>query len=61
MGSSPDVDGLENRQNEVRSAQAFDDEGTRLYGGLWNSPGVKIAYTSENLALAALEIPDAPW
>ncbi len=38
------------------AAQAFDGEGARLYGGRWNSPGVKMVYTSENLALAALEI-----
>jgi len=36
--------------------QAFDGEGARLYGGRWNSPGVKMIYTSESLALAALEI-----
>lgn len=38
------------------AAQAFDGEGARLYGGRWNSPGVRMVYTSENLALAALEI-----
>jgi RES domain-containing protein len=36
--------------------QAFDGEGARLYGGRWNSPGVRMIYTSESLALAALEI-----
>ena len=36
--------------------QAFDGEGARLYGGRWNSPGVKMVYTSESMALAALEM-----
>jgi RES domain-containing protein len=38
------------------AAQAFDGEGARLYGGRWNSPGVRMVYTSESLALAALEM-----
>jgi RES domain-containing protein len=38
------------------AAQAFDGEGARLYGGRWNSHGVRMVYTSESLALAALEI-----
>lgn len=38
------------------AAHAFDGEGARLYGGRWNSPGVRMVYTSESLALAALEI-----
>ena len=38
------------------AAQAFDGEGARLYGGRWNSPGVRMVYTAESLALAALEI-----
>lgn len=38
------------------ATQAFDGEGARLYGGRWNSPGVKMIYTSESLALAALEM-----
>ena len=38
------------------AAHAFDGEGARLYGGRWNSPGVKMVYTAESLALAALEI-----
>lgn len=38
------------------AGQAFDGEGARLYGGRWNSPGVRMVYTSESLALAALEI-----
>jgi RES domain-containing protein len=36
--------------------QAFNGEGARLYGGRWNSPGIKMVYTSESLALAALEM-----
>lgn len=38
------------------AVQAFDGEGARIYGGRWNSPGVKMVYTSESLALAALEM-----
>jgi RES domain-containing protein len=30
--------------------------GTRLYGGRWNPKGVGVIYTSENRALAALEL-----
>ena len=30
-------------------------EGARLYGGRWNSKGVKMVYTSTSLALAAVE------
>lgn len=35
---------------------AFDGEGARLYGGRWNSPGVRMVYASQSLSLAALEI-----
>lgn len=38
------------------AGHAFDGEGARLYGGRWNSPGVRMVYTSQSLALAALEI-----
>jgi RES domain-containing protein len=38
------------------TGQAFDGKGARLYGGRWNTPGVRMVYTSESLALAALEI-----
>ena len=38
------------------SAAAFDGEGARLYGGRWNSPGTRIAYASDSIALAALEV-----
>ena len=30
-------------------------EGARLYGGRWNSRGVRVVYASSSLALAALE------
>jgi RES domain-containing protein len=35
---------------------SFDGEGARLYGGRWNLPGTPVVYTSETLALAALEL-----
>lgn len=35
--------------------QALDGEGSRLYGGRWNSEHVSVVYTSSTLALAALE------
>jgi RES domain-containing protein len=37
------------------TAAAFAGEGARLYGGRWNSPGVRVVYTSTSLALAAIE------
>lgn len=33
----------------------LDGEGSRLYGGRWNSPGIAIVYTASTLALAILE------
>ncbi len=42
----------------VRSAHAavaFTGEGARLFGGRWNSVGTAVVYTSDSLALAALE------
>lgn len=40
--------------------QAFADgepgEDARLYGGRWNPPGIPVLYTSDSVALAALEI-----
>jgi RES domain-containing protein len=35
---------------------ALDEEGSRLYGGRWNSQGRPAVYTSTHLALAALEL-----
>lgn len=40
------------------SSPAFDPlsgEGAARYGGRWNSPGGRLAYSSENLSLAVLE------
>jgi RES domain-containing protein len=39
----------------IHAAGAFSGDGARLYGGRWNSPGVKVVYTSSSLALAAVE------
>ena len=38
------------------AAGAFDGEGARLHGGRWNSPGTRVAYASDSVALAALEV-----
>ena len=38
------------------AAAAFDGEGARLNGGRWNSVGIRVAYASESLALATLEV-----
>src|SRR5262245_10836793 len=38
------------------AATAFTGEGARLFGGRWNSKGVAVVYTSQSLALAALEM-----
>ena len=37
-------------------AHAFDGEGARLFGGRWNSQGIRVVYASESLALATLEV-----
>ena len=37
------------------AAEALSGEGARLYGGRWNSKGVRIIYTSTSLALAVVE------
>lgn len=34
----------------------FDGEGSFKYGGRWSSPGTRVVYTAESLALATLEI-----
>ena len=36
-------------------AKAASGEGARLYGGRWNSRGVRVVYASTSLALAAVE------
>lgn len=38
------------------AAGAFDGEGARLHGGRWNSRGTRVAYASESVALATLEV-----
>jgi RES domain-containing protein len=40
---------------ERYAAGAASGEGARLFGGRWNSPGVRLVYASTSLALAALE------
>ena len=39
-----------------RAANAFDGEGARLFGGRWNSPGVRTVYVASTRSLAALEM-----
>ena len=38
------------------AATAFDGAGARLNGARWSSPGVRVAYASDSIALATLEI-----
>lgn len=38
------------------SADAFNGEGARLYGGRWNSPGTRMVYTAGSISLAILEL-----
>src|SRR5277367_3033689 len=40
---------------EIHAAGSFSGEGARLYGGRWNSQGLRVVYTSPTLALAAIE------
>jgi RES domain-containing protein len=40
---------------EIHAASAFLGEGARLYGGRWNTQGLRVVYTSPSLALAAIE------
>jgi len=37
-------------------SSAWDGEGARRHGGRWNSPGVAVAYASEHLSLACIEV-----
>jgi RES domain-containing protein len=39
----------------IHAGSAFSGEGARLFGGRWNSQGVRMVYTSPSLALAAIE------
>jgi len=39
----------------LHAADAASGEGARLYGGRWNSRGVRVVYASTSLALAAVE------
>jgi RES domain-containing protein len=43
------------RLADPRFARDLSGEGSRLFGGRWNAPGVAVAYTSEHLSLAVLE------
>lgn len=38
------------------ASTAFDEEGARLYGSRWNSPGHSAAYAADSPALAVLEV-----
>lgn len=38
------------------ATNAFDGEGARLYGSRWSNPGTCVAFASESLSLAVLEI-----
>lgn len=38
------------------AAAALSGEGARLHGGRWNSPGTRVAYASDSIALATLEV-----
>lgn len=40
---------------EKHAASAFSGEGALRHGGRWNSPGVRVIYTSATVSLAALE------
>ena len=44
------------RLTQPRFAQDLEGEGARLAGGRWNLAGVPVVYTSDSLALAALEV-----
>lgn len=36
--------------------EALSGEGSRLYGGRWNSKGLRVIYAAESLSLATLEV-----
>jgi len=39
-----------------KQADAFSGEGARLFGGRWNSPGIRLIYTAGSRSLAILEV-----
>jgi RES domain-containing protein len=39
-----------------KSADAFSGEGGRVFGGRWNSPGIRMVYTAGSRSLAILEV-----
>jgi RES domain-containing protein len=39
----------------IHAAEVFSGDGAKLFGGRWNSQGVRVVYTSPSLALAAVE------
>ena len=41
---------------QKHAATAFSGEGAAEYGGRWNLPGTRVAYASQSLSLAALEL-----
>jgi RES domain-containing protein len=38
------------------AASSLDGEGARRHGGRWNSPGCRVVYTAQSLALATVEL-----
>jgi len=38
------------------AANAFQGEGARMFGSRWSSPGTRVAFASETLSLAVLEV-----
>ena len=44
------------RTAEEQFARDLSGDGARTYGGRWNSKGTPLIYTSESVALAALEV-----
>lgn len=44
------------RLTQPRFAPDLEGEGARLAGGRWNLAGIPVVYTSDSLALAALEV-----